>query len=57
MFFADDTVARKALGNHFAHELLRPAIGGRDGGRIGLEFHGGAGVAKARCDEICAGSG
>lgn len=57
MFFADDTVVRKAFTDHFAHKLFRPAIGGCDGGRIGLEFHGGAGVAKERCDEICAGGG
>ena len=57
VFFADDPVVGKAFTDHLAHELFRSTICGRDGGCIGLEFHGGAGVAKERCDEICASSG
>src|SRR5690606_27366310 len=57
VLFADDAVLRKAFGDQFAHHLLGAAVGGGDGGLVGLELHRGAGIAEVGGDERGGGGG
>lgn len=55
VLFTNDAVLGEAGRDEVTHEFLRALVGGGDGGVVGFEFDGGAGVAKKRGNEVGAG--